>query len=652
MAWPFLKRSRLAFCVSVVPLLFPPEGRAEVRLPAIIGDHMVLQRDAKVLIWGWADPGENVIVTGSWNPTAIEAVAGTDGKWKVELQTGGAGGPYTLTVAGRNLLTINDVLLGEVWLGSGQSNMEWPVASSLNVKEEIAAATFPHIRLFTVQRASAATPQEDVAGRWEVCSPETVGRFSAVAYFFGRKLHKELGVPVGLIASSWGGTEIEKWIPETAMMSDADFAASINARKDVLAAYRSAQEAWKKENDAADAGTRGRWEDPALNDADWTTFPVYTTWTTGELAAFDGVAWFRGSFDVPAAWVGQTTTLELGAIDDQDRTYVNGVLVGATDGWTVQRVYALPGDILKAGMNSIVIRVHDTGGGGGFSPGPGQPCVRRGEQRAAIGNWKYRIGVPQAAIKPPPQPPSAENSVLYNAMIAPITPCAIRGVIWYQGESNVPRAAQYRKAFPMMIAAWRQAWGNDTMPFYFVQIAPFSGYTAWNLPAGASAELREAQRLALSMPYTGMVVTTDLVPNVDDIHPTNKQSVGHRLALWALAHDYGRKDIVPSGPIYRSMKIEGDRIRLNFDHVGSGLEARGGTLIGFTIAGEDRKFVPAQATIDGQTVVVHANGVRKPAAVRFAWEDAPIPGFFNKDGLPASPFRTDDWPLLTANMKW
>jgi len=645
-------RGSLILLTACAPWVIPDGVRADVRLPAIIGDHMVLLRDTDACVWGWADEGEKVTLTPSWSGKPVETVA-TGGKWKVFIPTGAAGGPHTLTIAGKNTLSVQDILIGEVWVGSGQSNMEWTVAASMNAPQEIASAEHREIRLFTVERASSPAPADDVKGMWELCAPETVGKFSAVAFNFGRELHKELKVPVGLVAASWGGTEIEKWIPEPAMLADAEFAASIEARGAAMKDFDQALVAWRKSNDAADPGTSGNWEAPDLDDKEWALLPSYNTWDAPDLVNFDGVAWFRGTFDAPQSWAGQSgVVLELGAIDDQDRSYVNGKLVGATSDWTTPRVYALPPECLRAGANRVAIRVHDTGGLGGFSPGADQPSARRGAERAPLVGWRYRIGVAQSALKPPPESPTPQNSRLYNAMIAPLTPLAIRGVIWYQGESNVPRAAQYRKAFPMLISSWRQAWGRGDFPFYYVQIAPFAGYGSWKVPAASSAELREAQRLALTLPNTGMVVTTDLTPDVNDIHPSNKQAVGRRLAAWAISETYGRTGPIFSGPLYKQMRVDGDKVRLMFDHVGSGLTLRGGVSSDFVVADADRKFMPAQAEARGSQIIVWSEKVKNPVAVRFAWEHAPIPSFFNKDGYPASPFRTDDWPMATEREKW
>jgi sialate O-acetylesterase len=455
-------------------------AEAAVKLPAVIGDNMVLQRGQPAPIWGWADKGEEVTVAVAGQ--TLTAKAGDDGRWKVALKKLDVGQPLEMTVKGSSgsAVTVKNILVGEVWVGSGQSNMEMGVGSSKNAAQEIAAAKYPNIRLLTVAKKKAAEPQTDCTGQWVECGPSTVPGFSAAAYFFGRQLHKELNVPVGLIHTSWGGSGAGYWV----------------SRKTL------------------------------------TSIPVLKPLAEGEA------------------------------------------------------------------------------------------------------------------------------SYMYNGMIAPLIPYAIRGVIWYQGEANVGGAYQYRTLFPALIADWRAAWGQGDFPFGFVQIAPFAGYSDdWGSSPAACAELWEAQAMTLkSSPNTGMVVTTDLAdvdkihPKNKDyvgIHPKNKQDVGKRLALWALAKVYGR-DLVYSGPIYKSMTIEGNKIRLQFDHVGGGLVAADGKpLTHFTIAGADQKFVRATATIDGNTLVVQGDQIGHPVAVRFAWRDDATPNFANKEGLPASPFRTDAWKGVT-----
>jgi sialate O-acetylesterase len=465
---------------------------AQLRLPSVIGDGMVLQRDTVVSLWGWCKPGETVRVVPGWpDAVASTAVAGADGAWITRVKTPGAGGPFTLTIScSGDSIALKDVLVGEVWLCSGQSNMEMPVgyahrgyAGVKDWKAEVAAADFPRIRLFTVANAASMVPLRDCGGSWKTCAPDSVASFSGTAYFFGREIHRALGVPVGLVASDWGGTPAEAWTSEEGLRGLPDFA------------------------QAAAALARARVS---------------------------------------------------------------------------------------------------------------------GESR------------PESA--PASRPPNTPAS-LFNGMIAPLVPYAIRGAIWYQGESNRARFLQYRALFPAMIADWRKSFGLGDFPFYYVQIAPYEYRDA----PGLSTGLREAQLLTLRVPNTGMVVTTD-VGNAKDIHPNDKQEVGRRLALWALARTYGR-DLVCSGPLFRSMQVEGAAIRIVFDHAAGGLEARGGPLRCFEIAGDDREFVPAEAAIDGAAVVVSSAAVKDPVAVRFACGHAPEPNLFNREGLPASPFRTDDWPL-------
>ncbi|ADB17908.1 Sialate O-acetylesterase [Pirellula staleyi DSM 6068] len=455
--------------------------QAEVALPKVFGDHMVLQQSSEVAIWGTGAVGEEVTIT--LGDATAKAATGENGKWMAKLKTpAGSKEARELVVKGTNEVRFKDVLVGEVWICSGQSNMEWSVAASDNPQKEAEAANFPLIRMIKVEKAVAGEPQTDIKGAWQVCSPSTVPGFSAVGYFFGRKLHQDLDVPVGMINTSWGGTICEAW-----------------TSKEALAASEPLKFMTERQ----------------LN-------------------------------------------------------------------------------IDPAKMN------------------PNQPTV------------------------------------LYNAMLAPLVPYGIRGAIWYQGESNKGRAEQYRTLFPVMISDWRKQFGQGDFPFGFVQLAPFDygGSDPREL-----AEQWESQALTLSLPNTGMAVTTD-IGNVKDIHPRNKQEVGRRLALWALNSTYGKKEVVFSGPVYDSMEANGSKIRLKFKEVNGGLLAEGGKpLSHFQIAGDDQKFVPATAEIDGDTVVVSAAEVAKPVAVRFAWEDTAEPNFFNKAGLPASPFRTDTWPLITAGRK-
>jgi len=480
---------RLFLCILSLSGVLASPGQCDVRLASVFGDHMVLQHSSEVTVWGWADPGEEISLDPSWpypgsdgpHPTTATA----DGRWRVNFMTPGAGGPHTLTVRGKNEIVLKDVLMGEVWVCSGQSNMQWGVQQADNAQQEIAAANHPQLRLFQAQRAIAVAPADDISGAWSVCTPTTIPGFSATAYYFGRKLHSELGVPVGLISTNWGGTVVEAWTSAEALAAVGEFGDALSLLKD---------------------------------------------------ATVDSVG---------------------GASLDQ---------------------------------------LHQ--------------------------NY-----------------PTA----LYNGMIAPIIPFGIRGVIWYQGESNRTRAEQYRKLFPAMIQDWRTRWELGDFPFYFVQIAPYR----YGNDTGEAAELREAQTMTLSLPNTGMCVTMD-IGNPADIHPTNKQTVGARLARWALARDYGR-DVVPSGPMYRTMVVVGDEARLHFGYADGGLSALGGVPTHFTVAGDDHVFHSATARIEGETVVVRSVAVPHPRAVRYAWGAADEPNLKNAAGLPAPSFRTDDWPMVTRD---
>jgi sialate O-acetylesterase len=496
------------YLVGLVLLLFATTALADVKLPALFSDHTVLQQGKPVPVWGGAEPGEEVTV--SFAGQTQRATADAEGKWKVKLNPLSASTESReMTVQGKNTLTVKDVLVGEVWVGSGQSNMQMTVGGVMNVEQEIAAADYPTLRMITVPNTIAIEPQTDFKGAWVVCSPETVGRFSAVGYFFARELWETVQVPVGIIHSSWGGTRIEPWMDEATFKGDP-------ALKPILDARETAMENYAK----------------ALYD------------TLG--------GWFSQAAEAKAA---------------------------------------------------------------------GRP-----------------LPLPPVVSAQDPRRSSQMASGLYNAMIAPLVPYAIQGAIWYQGESNAGDPAGYRRLFPAMIAGWRQAWGQGDFPFLFVQLASFMGTGAE--PRDTNwARLREAQTMTLATPNTGMAVIIDIGMPAN-IHPVNKQDVGKRLALWAEHMVYG-KDVVYSGPLYDSMKVEEGAIRISFKHAEGGLVAKDGVLKGFAIAGEDGKFVWAEATIEGQTVVVKNAQVPQPKAVRYAWDDYPVCNLYNAAGLPASPFRTD-----------
>jgi len=651
----------LIFAASL--LLAAPLAHATVRLPALVGSHMVLQRDRPVPVWGWAAPGEQVSVTFR-GITYAATVPDTSGRWQATLPATPAGGPYTLTVKGQNTLTVTDVLLGDVWLASGQSNMQFKVKDPTGIyqpvqhaDQEIADANWPNIRFFTVNQTVAYRPQAEAAGSgWLVCSPATVAQLSAVAYFFGRDLYQKYNVPMGLLVSSWGGTPAEAWTSAEGLKSLPEFGervASFANKTTSLAAdqltYATRQDELLHNVRAHDKGylpTGQTWADPNFDASAWPSMPVPGNWeSTPGLGTYDGVVWFRKEIDLPACLAGQPLTLALGKIDDVDSTYVNGVRVGYTSGYDCLRTYPVPAGLLHPGHNVVVVRVVDTGGDGGFTGEPAELLLSgAGQALPLAGPWHYQVGLDPREQPTPPVPGGAEHAptAIYNGMIAPLQPLALRGVIWYQGESNAARAAQYRTLFPALIADWRQHWGQQ-LPFLFVQLASFM--PAQPQPTeSAWAELREAQARTLAVPGTGMATAIDL-GEAGDIHPHNKQEVGRRLALAARHVAYGDSEVVYSGPAYADMVVDGSAIRLKFSQLGTGLVAKeGNDLQGFAVAGADRKFHWATARLVGNEVVVQSPEVPTPVAVRYDWADNPNGNLYNQEGLPAGPFRTDTWP--------
>lgn len=622
-------------------------ARADVVPASLFCDHAVLQQGMPIPVWGTADEGEQVTVSlAGRTATAIAR----DGKWSVRLVPLPAGGPHVLTLAGQNRVEITDVLIGEVWVCSGQSNMErqlGPREGQQPVKDwraEAAAANFPQIRHFGVAQRLALEPQVRVGGQWRVCTPETVPDFSAVGFFFGRALHLARGTPIGLIHSAWGGTPAEAWTSREGISQIPESAgalAQLDAfRRDPDAAradYQRNLNRWFELNDPGSRpGSSGSAE--LLEVRDWPVMQLPAAWERAGAPDFDGVAWFRREVELPASWAGREVELHLGAIDDIDATWVNGRFAGSTAMWNTPRVYRLPAGTVKAGRNVIAVRVLDTGGGGGLWGG-GHPMrlvdAHDPAQTIALdGEWRYRLTLPVHNAPPPPMDVSGGSgspTVLYNGMIAPLQPYAIRGVIWYQGEANSGQAQLYRRVFPNLVADWRRAWGQGDFPFLYVQIAPFK-----EMPP----EIREAQRLSLAtIPHSALAVTLD-VGDANDIHPVDKKPVGERLALAARAVAYGEK-IEYSGPLFDVLRIDGRRAVLAFSHVGGGLVAKDGELKGFTIAGADKVFHPARATIVGDTIEVVADAVSAPTAVRYAWANVPAGNLFNRAGLPASPFATD-----------
>lgn len=638
-----------------------------IEVNPLFTDNMVLQQKQKIPIWGKAESGGKVTVI--FQNEEKSAIVDKDGKWRIDLSPVPAGGPYELLIKGEKTHKINNVLVGEVWICSGQSNMEMPVSGNwakvFNDKEEVANANHPNIRLFQVEKVMANTPQKKLESNgWVSCSPKTISNFSAVAYFYGRYLQKELNVPVGLIQTAWGGTVVEAWMSGKTLKKFPEF-------KDIVTFLendkRTEDEKIKLEKEKLNEWpdkiekilkSKGTF-DHAFQNADyqiknWKIMKLPTLWEDQGLD-IDGVVWFSKEINIPKSWKGEELTLSLGGINDYDITWFNGKRVGRGVDVDIQRNYKIPASLVKAGKNRITIQVLDIGNNGGlYGPAKNMKISTNNHSISLTGDWKYKIDpikIDPAKLPEKPNHNSGINrpSVLYNTMIYPLLPYGIKGAIWYQGESNAERAYQYRKLFPAMIKNWRKDWGQGDFPFYFVQLANFMKIRS-QPKEDSWAELREAQNMALKLPNTGVAVTID-IGNAKDIHPKNKQDVGKRLALNALAKTY-HKDIPYSGPMYKSMQVKGNKIIIQFDHIEGGLISKGNKeLKGFAISGKNKKFVWANAKIEGDQVVVWNSKIKNPVAIRYAWASNPVCNLYNTANLPASPFRTDNWKGKTYGKK-
>lgn len=633
--------------------------QAKVRLPAVFSDNMVFQQKTDAAIWGKAAAGKMVTISTTWSAKQYTAKADEAGNWKIKVSTPSYGGPYEITIADGEKVTLKNVLIGEVWVCSGQSNMEFPLAGWGQVndyKKEIADANYPNIRLLQVEHVASNLPLEDAKVTnygWQPCSPENISNFSSVAYFFAREIYKKKGIPIGLIHTSWGGTIAEAWTSEKTLKTMPDFAAAaalIEKTDQTKSAqdFKTAMDTWEKLLPAKDVGySNGNplWTATSFDASSWKTMPVPGYWEQSVLPDFDGVVWFRKKVTIPASWAGKNLKINLGTIDDDDVTYFDGEKIGETKGYQHARSYTIPGHKIKAGEYVLSVRVFDNAGNGSFYGDKNILSAQSatGESIALAGDWQYQVGLNLKDMPPMPRLVDGPNrpTVLFNAMINPFIQFAIRGVIWYQGESNGDRAHQYRELFPAMITDWRKHWNIGDFPFYFVQLANYMKVNEQPRES-AWAELRDAQRQTLSLPNTGMSVTID-IGDGENIHPKNKQEVGRRLALIALAKTYGDK-IVYSGPEYTAQQIKGNAILLNFKFTDGGLVAKNGSsLTGFAIAGADHQYHWAKAVIQGNKILVSSAEVPEPVAVRYAWDNNPVCNLYNGEGLPASPFRTDGW---------
>lgn len=631
---------------------------ADVRLPKIFGHNMVLQREKPIVIWGWADPKEKVMI--EFNKQRKSATTGKDGKWTIVLEAEVAGGPYQLTASGKNKIVLDNILVGDVWICSGQSNMEWLLRNSNNADEEIRQSNIPAIRHFKVPNEVAGNPLQDLkGGEWKISNPENAGDFTAVGYFFAREINSELNIPVGLINTSWGGTHSETWTSREAFENSDEFKTMIAAmpRLDMDSITKANMESIQKRvKDLQGELPRPQdqpqsWKETTFDDSAWPVMTAPRLWEGQALGNVDGVVWYRKDVTLSQEEAGKEAVLELAKIDDNDETFVNGVKVGGINRYSDDRKYTVPAGVLKQGKNVIAIRVEDSGGGGGiYGDAAAVKITVAGKEFPLAGEWRFRVE--KLDIKPGVGP-NDYPTLLFNAMISPLLPLAIKGALWYQGESNAGRSYQYRKAFPLMIADWRKHWKQGDFPFYYVQLASYRANNGNSNKGSGWAELREAQTMTLSVPNTGMAVTTD-IGDPGDIHPRNKQDVGKRLAAIALNKTYGKNNVY-AGPTYQSMKAEGNKINVTFANTGKGLMAKDkyGYVRGFEIAGADQKFHYAKAFIEGDHVVVFNDSVQSPVAVRFGWaDDASDTNLFNEEGFPAVPFRTDSWKGATEGRKF
>lgn len=626
-----------------------------VQISTLFTDGAVLQRGRQIPIFGTGDPGTFVDV--SLDKTERRATVGEDGRWLVTFPILPAGGPHTIGINGATVA--RDVLVGEVWIASGQSNMEWLAANATDFSVATSEPN-PQIRQFYVPHVSTETPRSDPTGIWTQADAAHVGGFTAVGYWFARELNKALGVPVGILHASWGGTPAESWIARDTLKANKDLAVLTQRYEAALPGFPKKFEEYEAKlaafNKAREDLPAQPWEKPDLDVSGWSAIGSPKTMDAIQGKDEDGSVWYRLQFDLPAGVAPADGTIELGAIDDEDVTFLNGKPIGKTgaetpDSWTKPRVYAVSAADLKPTGNVLAIRVYDARMGGGMT-GPLEAIRLRLPDRSislATGDWRFkveRVVMGEMPVRPfGPGDPWVPGG-LWNGMLAPMKPYGIRGAIWYQGESNADRAYQYRTLFPTMIQDWRAAWGEGDFPFLFVQLANYQGTPA-QPSESAWAELREAQAVALRLNRTAMATAID-IGDPKDIHPRNKREVGRRLALTALNDVYGRKTVA-HGPRFAAFAKSGKTLTVRFNEADGMKTTDGQAPRSFQIAGVDRKWVWANAAISGTTVVLSSPNVPSPIAIRYAWADSPNVNLVNADGLPAEPFRTDDWPGVTKD---
>jgi len=646
-------KTRKMKALPLILALLAATAQAEVRLSEVFGEHMVLQRDRPLRVWGQATPGQTLTVHIADRQASTRV--GADGRWRVQLAPLPAGGPHRLVVKGDQTVALNDILIGDVWLLGGQSNMEWPLAPTDTGAQEVASPQNAQLRHLRVPLRASVKPEAEIApAPWVVAERGRVGEFSAVGYHFARQLQAVQGVPIGLINTAWGGSMLETWMSRDAALRDPDLAPAVRALPADNASFTAALGqrvlprvvAWQKglPLEGVDASS---WSSASNIDADWPTLNAPGVWEGQGLADVDGVVWMRKRIELKAEQAAGAAELHLAKVDDCDEVWVNGQKIGGQCGWELPRHYTLPAGLLRAGANWIAVRVTDTGGSGGIY---GDATDLRLDTAAGpvslVGAWHARVEKLVAAGGP-----VANNAPAlgHNGLIAPLQGLSVRGVLWYQGEENAGRAAAYADGFKRLIQDWRGQFGDPNLPFFFVQLASWLP-TAENKPDGNGwAELRASQAAALALPHTGMATAID-VGDAMDIHPRNKRTVGQRLAGLAM-HELGLRAAPATGPRLTGHAAKGSEFELRFDTTVGGLRTAnaGEAPRGFYLAGADRRWVPAEARLDGDRILLSSPSVAAPVAARYAWvNNASEANVVGGDGLPLPPLRTDDWPLESA----
>ncbi|PTS98541.1 sialate O-acetylesterase [Flavobacterium sp. HMWF030] len=632
--------------ILLITILLSFAVNAQIKLPRLISDGMILQRDTKVKIWGWASPKEKIQL--DFNHKTYKVETNAEGKWTIFLPSQKAGGPYEMTLKGSNTIVLKNILFGDVWVCSGQSNMELPMDRLKDkYKEVIAKAENPNIRQFLVsdQYYFANEKEDFTSGEWVSANPVSVLQFSGVAYFFALEIYEKYKIPIGLINSALGGSPAESWISEESVKKFSDYYQEYLKYKDGKLEVQIDQNDKKVSNDwyklanNTDLGLKNNWSNPEFNDTNWKTMNVPGYWADNQLGNVNGVVWFRKDFSIPKLKE-NTAKLILGRIVDADSVYVNGQFVGTTSYQYPPRIYSFNANILKEGKNEIAVRIINNSGKGGFVLDKPYELVLGKDTLDLKGSWKYELGAKMLPL--PGQTFVRWKPVgLYNAMIAPLKNYSIKGVLWYQGESSTKKPSEYFSLMETLITNWRTQWQQPKLPFLVVQLTNFMDPKTEPVESNWAA-LRQQQLNTLAISNTGMAVTIDLGER-NDIHPLNKYDVGKRLSLQARKKVYGEKDLVASGPLFRAMEQKGNKLILSFNDIGSGLLAKDNTsLKGFAIADNSGKFIWANATIEGDKIVVWNDTISNPSKVRYAWADNPVEAnLYNKENLPASPFESD-----------